>query len=575
MHGNLGILLLLALCFPIVLLTRRLGGSSLIAYIIVGAIAGNTALVEYDHDNVHLLAEMGAALLLFSLGLEIDLPAMRKYLRRVIVGAIGQIGLTIAAGAGMMLLLGETWQTSIIIGCCLALSSTLMVLRALDEQHLRNKEEGQTVLGLLLAQDFALAPLLLLISFLVPAQDGHQVSTWIVAVGIVGLLLMTFFLRRFLASHLIARVRGAQVPELEVALSVVIALGAAYFTENLGIGAAVGAFCAGLALGGDEHRHAIETSTRPLQGLMAIIFFVSIGMQFNLDFVLNEYVLVIGALVISVFFKAFIAGFALRLTGMSARSAIGAGIMVGQVGEFSFVMVNVAFDNIVTQNQDILDLIIAVACLSLAMTPLLINIATRFLPKSNIDQITEKSETIVVGGLGPVGNTIVRALHDSGQSMLLVDRNEKLLAPWQNNERITCHLGKIEEMEEWLPVIGAKPKIVVLTFPIVDASALVAERLLKMDPDLVIIARSPFESQIDILYNAGVRYVICDERESARALRPLLDEILGNPTHHTRFRTSAFRKEPSGEFIPDDSYRSITEEFEMREKKDSDDDPST
>ena len=566
MHGALGVLTLLALCFPIVLLTRRLGGSTLIAYIIVGAVAVNAGLVDAEEGNIHTLAEIGAALLLFSIGLELDLPAMRKHLSRVLLGAIGQIGLTILAGMGMMMLLGEQPSTAFIIGCCLSLSSTLMVLRALDEQHLRNKEVGQTVIGLLLAQDFALAPLLLVISILLPGNGAHDTTPMHMLFGIVVILLLTVFLRRFLASHIFNRIRGAQVPELEVALSITIALGSAAITEQLGLGAAVGAFCAGLALGGNEHRHAIETSTRPLQGLMAIIFFISIGMQFDVDFVLAKPHLVLGALIISVVFKAIIAGFSLRITGMPVRSAIGAGIMVGQVGEFSFVLVNSAFHSLETQNSDIHNLIISVACLSLALTPLLIKIASTFLPKSNIDHITDKGETIVVAGLGPVGNTIVKALHESGLPLLLIDRNDKLLEPWIETEGIETHLGKIEVMEEWLPVIGTKPRILVLTFPIVDASALVAERLLKVDPDLVIIARSPYEAQIDTLYNAGIRYVICDERESARALEPLLAEILGHDTNYTSaFKTSNFRQLHTQDHKMNENILDITEQFEKHD----------
>ena len=567
MHGHLGILILLGLCFPIVLLTRRLGGSSLIAYIIVGAVAINSGLVDTDSENIHILAEMGAALLLFSLGLEMDLPGMRKHLSRVLLGSIGQIGLTILAGMGMMMMLGEDSKTAFIIGCCLTLSSTLMVLRALDERHLRNKEEGQTVLGLLLAQDFAIAPMLLVISIILPQEGSHAPSTWVLAISVISLLFITVFLRRFLASHIFNRIRGAQVPELEVALAITFALGTATLTEHLGLGAAIGAFCAGLALGGDEHRHAIETSTRPLQGLMAIIFFVSIGMQFDIHFVTEKIHLVIGALFISIIFKAIIAGFSLRLTGMPVRSAIGCGIMVGQVGEFSFVLLN--SKSLVASNPDIYGLIVAVACLSLALTPFLITIATRFLPSSKIDGIVDKGETIVVAGLGPVGNTVVKTLHENGQPLMLVDRNEKLLEPWIHTEGIHTHQGKIEVMEEWLPILGSKPRILVLTFPIVDASALVAERLLKVDPELIIIARSPYEAQIDLLYNAGVRYVICDERETGRALAPLLDEILGHDSGFMpQMRTANYRKMSTQEIEERSVDQAISEQIEKPDLKD-------
>ncbi|NRA36699.1 MAG: cation:proton antiporter, partial [Planctomycetes bacterium] len=298
----ISILVLLAMCFPIVLLTRRLGGSSLIAYLIVGALASNFDLVKIN--DIHSMAELGATLLLFSLGLELDLPAMRKHIGKVLVASLGQITFTIMIGTVAMIACGVAFNQSVIIGSCLALSSTLMVLRALDEHHLRNKDSGRTIIGILLAQDFAIAPLLIMISFLMPSSN---LNTLHVIYVIVALILMTIFLRRFLASHLIRRIRGAQVPELEIAMSMCIALGAAMLTEDLGIGAAMGAFCAGLALGGDEHSHAIETSTRPLQGLVAIIFFASIGMQFNALYVVENYLLIAIALFVSVLVKSAIA----------------------------------------------------------------------------------------------------------------------------------------------------------------------------------------------------------------------------------------------------------------------------
>ena len=292
-------------------------------------------------------------------------------------------------------------------------------------------------------------------------------------------------------------------------------------------------------------------------------------MQFNIDFVFDKPHLVIGALFISIIIKAVIAGFSLRLTGMSVRSAVGCGIMVGQVGEFSFVLVNSAFVSLQPLNTDIHGLIVSVACLSLALTPLLISIATHFLPKSKIDSIVDKGETIVVAGLGPVGNTVVKALHENGQPLMLIDRNEKLLEPWVNTEGITCHQGKIEVMEEWLPILGTKPRIMVLTFPIVDASALVAERLLKVDPELIIIARSPYEAQIDTLYNAGVRYVICDERETARALSPLLDEILGHESGILpKLKTSNYRKMSTQEIDELSVNQAISEQIEKRDLED-------
>jgi len=113
-----------------------------------------------------------------------------------------------------------------------------------------------------------------------------------------------------------------------------------------------------------------------------------------------------------------------------------------------------------------------------------------------------------------------------------VDRNEKLLEPWSESDGIVSHLGRIEDMEDWLPVLGERPQAVILTFPIADTSAVVADRLLRFDPGLLLIARAPYEAQIPVLTNAGVHHVICDEHATAAALGPVLEEVLGGAADH-------------------------------------------
>ncbi|MDA3961106.1 MAG: cation:proton antiporter [Planctomycetota bacterium] len=542
MHNELltQVLMVLALGLPVVMVFRRLGVSALVAYLVTGVLVGMMGTVD-GHD-LEVLAEMGATMLLFSIGLEMDLQELRVRMRKILIGAVGQIGSTIVVGMLLMMALGKDPATSFALGCCLALSSTLMVIRALDESGLRNREEGKTVLGLLLAQDFAIAPMLVAMTMVLPSK-GHTLPIWQTGAGLVGVVFATILLRRLVASKLFSRIQDAGLPELEVAFAVTTALGAAWFTESMGLGAAIGAFCAGLALGGDEHRHTIETATRPLQGLLAIVFFVSVGMQFDPSFVLAKWPLVLAGLAVSVVIKSALAALAFRVAGMKTRSAIGAGIMVGQVGEFSFVLAAAALRGSGNAEDNLIyNLVISIACLSLAGTPALVAIAQRLLPRPELARITTKGDTVVVAGLGPVGNTVVQNLHAAGYPLMLVDRNEKLLEPWANTAKIHCHQGRIEDMEDWLPALGERPRVVILTFPIADTSALVADRLLRLAPGLLIIARSQFEAQIPTLINAGVHHVICDEHATANALAPLLDRVLGDPRSQAMIDEAARRK---------------------------------
>ena len=526
----IAVLIMLLISLPLAALAVRLRLGALTGYLVAGALAGALAQHQGWANAVttgHLqpLAEIGAALLLFTLGLELDLGALRRNIRPVLIGGGGQIVLTLLAGTGIGLAIGLPLGHGVAIGACLSMSSTIFLLRALDERRLRNRSEGQICLGITLLQDLALAPLLVLIALFIPQQETRPLGVIAAAAGV--LLAATWVIRKMLASRLIMNLRGLHVPEIEITFAVTVALGSAWLSEHWGLGAASGAFCAGLALGGAEHRRHLAHLVAPLQGLFAVIFFGAMGVLFQPAFVMDHALQVAVALIASLGLKVLIGGLTLRLAGWPVRSAIGGGLMLGNIGEFSFVLAATAFaDSADPAIKDLGSLMVAITCLSLALTPLLMTLASRFLPTTTLDRITESGESVVVAGLGPVGHATVEALRSRGCPLLLVDRNAALLEPWRNVPGVRVHLGKIEDMEDWLPVLGHRPALVVLTYPIADASAIAARRLLALDPDLPIIARAAYTGEIPILTRAGVRHVICDEQETARALMPLVAEAL-------------------------------------------------
>jgi CPA2 family monovalent cation:H+ antiporter-2 len=524
MEGDFGpLVLLLLLGTALAVLTTRLRLGALPAYLIAGAVVGPGALTLVSEEQVAPLASAGATLLLFALGLDMDIGAMGRRIRTVGMASAIQIALTVLIGALACVTVGLSFQKGVAVGACLAMSSSLLILRALDEHRLRNKEEGQMALGVSLFQDVALGPLLVMLSFMLPMGPRPHWA-WMVT-GMVGLLIGTVLLRRVLASALLARIREAQVGELQVAVAVAVALGAAWCTEHCGLGAAIGAFCAGLAFGRD--RQAVAPAVEPLQGLTAIFFFAATGLLFDPLFVAAHPLPVALTLVVTLAVKSAIAGFAFRVVGMPIRSAIGCGLLVGNVGEFSIILAGQVFAGSTDPEiRNLHQVILATSVLSFLAMPGITWLAGRFLPRPASLLIAEHGETVVIAGLGPVGNTVVQTLRTQGLPLLLVDRNEHLLASWQGIEGIRCHQGRIEDMDDWLPALGHQPALVVLTYPIADTSALVARRLRELDPGLVIVARATYESQVEILERAGVRHVICDERETSRALLPLLQQAL-------------------------------------------------
>ena len=533
-HEALGaVLILLLLGVPMVALAQRLRVGALAGYLLAGAVAGFAAqhlggiFAHITPTTLGPLAEVGVALLLFALGLELDLAGFLRRWRTLAVGAGGTVVLTLLGGLGTAMALGQSFAHAVAIGACLTMSSTLFLLRALDEHRLRNREEGAVTLGVSLIQDLALAPLLLIIALVIPPPIERP--AWAIGTGMAVMLIATWAMRSLLASAMVARIKALQVPEIEISFAISMALGAAWAAEHVGLGAASGAFCAGLALGGGEHAKPLQASIRPLMGLMAVIFFTAMGVLFDPVYVINHLPLVIGTLLVATALKALLAGAALRFAGLPVLSALGGGLMLANIGEFSFVLAATAFG----QDKALADLyrlVVAVTCLSLLFTPLLMALAARLLPKSSALGITATGDSVVIAGLGPVGNTVVTTLRELGYPLLLVDRNPHLLESWQGQPGITTHQGRIEDMDDWLPRLGHRPALVVLTFPIPDASALVARRLIALDPSLMIVARSPFQSQEAILHAAGVREVICDERETAKALLPVLIRAIHDRT---------------------------------------------
>jgi CPA2 family monovalent cation:H+ antiporter-2 len=541
-HGT-ALLLLLGLGLPGALLFQRLGLSALVAYLVAGCIAGPGVLGWIDAGSLGPLAHVGAALLLFTLGLEMDPAAARQHLRPTVVAGSVQVVGTIIAGAALALAVGFDFRLGVALGACIAMSSTLLLFRALDERRLRNRAEGQITVSVSLFQDIALGPILLVLSFLIPV--GDRPAWWVMLLGMIAVVAVTIGMRQALASRLVSRVRAARLPELEVALAVVFALGLATLTERCGLGAALGAFCAGLAFGGNESRQTALAATTSLGALTGIFFFAATGAMFDPAWAWANAGMVLGALVVSVAVKAAIAAAALRLAGMPLRTAVGCGILLGNIGEFSFILAGAAFAG--STDPQVLALhrlIIAVTFLSFLLMPLIAWLAGRFLPRSSLETITDHGNTVVVAGLGPVGNTVVGLLRARGLPVMLVDRNENLLKPWRGAPGIACFRGPVEDIDQWLPLLGHRPSLVVLAFPVADTSAVVTRRLRQLDPGLVVIARAPYIAQIEVLRAAGAQEVICDEEATGNALEgPLQRALRVAASDPNRLRATRFVNE--------------------------------
>ncbi len=373
MSGDLThVALVLFLAFLGGLLLQYFRQPRLIGYILAGAIIGPSFLGLLANDpTIHWLSELGIILLMFMLGLELEIDRFRTNLRR----ALWVAGLQIVAALGTMYILGVLlewpWERAIILGFAAALSSTAVAMTTLRDLGELDTDTGRLSTAILIAQDLAVIPMLLAIGVLQDcAVSVGDISQTALALGVIGITLFGIF---ELQQHpdwprRIERVLtiGRKQP---VIAGLMLCFGAAALSGSLGLSTAYGAFALGLLVGnigdiGSSYRQAVTS----LHDLLLMVFFLSVGLLLNLKFVFENIVLVLSILVAVILLKTAGNYLILRLLGVADRSALIMGATLGQIGEFSFVLIALGLSSGFVSNETY-QITLAVIALSLALSP--------------------------------------------------------------------------------------------------------------------------------------------------------------------------------------------------------------
>jgi monovalent cation:H+ antiporter-2, CPA2 family len=372
------IVIIFALSTFVNLLFTRLKVPTVVGYLITGIVAGPhlLALVHEEH-NIEILAEIGVILLLFTIGLEFSLKHLFKIRRIVFFGGLMQVFLT----AGMFYLLSSVldvgWKGSLFIGFLFALSSSALVLKLLQERSELTSNYGRTILGILIFQDLMLVPLLLFTNLLGnPAVDisDELLLLLVKTVAIIGLVYVgnRWILPRLL--HLIALAKNQELFTMSIFL---ICFAIALLTYKLGMSLAFGAFLAGLMISESEYSHNAFGNLIPFKDTFTSFFFVSIGMLFDLSFVQENILLVVGSVFLVIFLKSIIASITGFVLGHTFRGIILIGLALSQVGEFSFILAKVGYNYGIIETFNY-QLFLAVTVITMAITPFLMNVSLPF-----------------------------------------------------------------------------------------------------------------------------------------------------------------------------------------------------
>jgi CPA2 family monovalent cation:H+ antiporter-2 len=412
---------------------ERLRQPAVVGYILAGALLGPTAFaVVTDRAAVDMLAELGVLLLLFVVGMELSLRSFR----RLWVLAALAMGMQVAVSLGVMLLLSMVFAwpfgVAVLLGFVVALSSTAVAIKILDDVGELRTRVGRITVGVLIAQDFAVVPMMLIVGALAGGGLGAWTLVKIVA-SVAVLAGLILFLSRGRKVELPFSALVAGNADLESLAGLAFCFAAAAVSGLLGLSAAYGAFLAGLVIGNSNQRHAMMSAIKPIEAILLMVFFVSVGLLIDLGYIWDNLGAVLFVLlVVSVFKTALNVGI-LRLLGQTWHHAFLASLMLAQIGEFSFLLALIGLkDGLITPAES--RLVVAVTALSLAISPLWVVTARRLQALTERGITSGRELTRLV--YGREVEVVVDVVDEArGRSLIAARRATSALRAWRSRQK--------------------------------------------------------------------------------------------------------------------------------------------
>ena len=509
------------------LLCRWLRVSVLIGYLVVGAMLGPGAfglVLDKDHQMEHF-AEAGVFLLLFSIGIEFSLDDLKRLGRNLVVGGAAQMVLVAGPITAILAWRGMTWQSATIIAAAIAFSSTVLVFKALSEWGQTQQKPGRRAIGILLFQDAALVPLLLLVPLLIGSSETTGLSDYVYLVLVSAIFVAAIIIIRYLlAKWLIPLLTRYRSPDLVILFTIVCLSSITLVAHTVGLPPAVGAFAAGLIFSGNRWTKQIDALVLPFRETFAAIFFVGLGLLFDPRLLWTEPAIIAGSLAGVLVLKTVAATLALRLTGLPMRSALGMGLGLAHVGEFAFVLVLLGVKAGVLTESDY-QRVVATAVCSLILTPVLLKAGLRLVNSPAAEPSddhrpepqagTNNLATII--GAGPTGRQLASQLEMMGQDVCVIDLSPINLQPFaQEGFRTVAGDATNPTFLELARVEDCLLSVVCV--PNDDTAIRIVRAIHKLNPHGRLIVRCRYHSSADRLETAGADLVISEEFEASRAL---------------------------------------------------------
>jgi CPA2 family monovalent cation:H+ antiporter-2 len=530
-NGLVSALVILSLTVPVVALFRGLRIPSILAYLLIGAIAGpyQLGLVQPD-EHLYKLADFGVVFLMFTVGLEFNLEKLLS-IRSLVFGlGVTQVLLTMSATMVIGLNFGLSWQGGLALGGAVAMSSTAIIARLISERLETHSPHGRQVMGVLLFQDIAVVPLLILLPSLAAPQDGIwiQLGLALLKAGIV--LVAVFIIGQRLVRPLFNAIARRHSSELFMLNVLWVVLGMAALTQMAGLSLALGAFLGGVLISETIYYHQVASDIRPFRDILLGLFFITIGMQLNLPIIWHDLAKVAAILAVLVIGKGSI----VTLLSLAMRSnpvtAFRAGLQLSFAGEFGFALLSQAGYLHLLDDQ-ILQSTLAAMLISMMLGPFLIHKNHRLVKlllghstwagESNLEKVVAQTEGlskhVIVCGYGRTGRNLVSLLAHEKIPYLALELDGMLVSKAEESGKRVIY-GDAGKKEILLAAGLNRAIAVVITHNDFGSGMRTLSQVRQITPELPVIIRTTDDSYMEQLKNAGATVVVPEVLESSLML---------------------------------------------------------
>ena len=542
-HQSLNtVLILLATALFVVVLFRRINLPAILGYLLVGIAIGPFALgLVPDTQGTAHLAEFGVVFLMFSIGLEFSLPQLIAMRKSVFGFGGAQVGFTILLTLGVAMLAGQTWQTGLIIGGVLSMSSTAIISKALTDTSALHSPHGKQIMGVALFQDIAVVPLLVMVPALALPADQLVSAMGIAVLKASAVLAVILFFGKRLMTPLFNLVARQKSSELFVLAVLFVTLGMAWITAAAGLSLALGAFVAGMLISETQYRYQVDNDIRSFRDVLLGLFFITIGMLLNVSVLLNKWMVVLLVLL------AFVSLKFLLIVGLSAllrhnrAVSLRCGLALAPAGEFGFVLLSLA-GQLKSVPENTLQVVLAAMLISMLLSPIILKYSDRivmYLVASEWEQRSVELQRLAMRTMMVKKHVIICGYGRSGQSVARFLRQEKvtLIALDADPERVkqasaggdAVLFGDASKREVLTAAGLSRAAAVVISFADTHAAMTILTHIKQLRPDVPVIVRTFDDTDIDKLKDAGASEIVAEVVESALMLATQTMLRLGVP----------------------------------------------